>query len=191
MSKLFIFNMMSLDGYFEGPDHDLSWHNVDKEFNDFAIKQLDEIGALLFGRVTYQVMASYWPTEMAIKDDPVVANKMNSVSKIVFSRTLRGADWENTRLVSINAAEEVARLKQQPGKDLAIFGSADLAASLAPAGLIDEYRVMVNPVVLANGTPLFKGISDKQNMTLAGTRTFRSGNVLLTYRPENKSRNPL
>src|SRR5215813_13484252 len=120
MRKVFLFNMTTLDGYFEGPNQDISWHNVDEEFNEFAIQQLDEIGTLLFGRVTYQGMASYWPTEFAISDDPEVAGRMNSLPKIVFSRTLDKAEWNNSKLVKDagRVAEEVLRLKEQPGKDI-------------------------------------------------------------------------
>ncbi len=188
MRKVFLFMMVTLDGFFEGPNQDISWHNVDEEFNDFAIAQLDEIGALLFGRVTYQGMASYWPTEFAKKNDPVVAGKMNSLPKVVFSKTLDRAEWENSRLVKGNAAEEVAKLRQQSGKDLAIFGSGDLSTSLAEQGLIDEFRIMVNPVVLGNGKRLFQGINEKLNLKLVKTKTFRSGNVLLYYQLAGKEK---
>jgi dihydrofolate reductase len=186
MRKVFLFNMITLDGFFEGPNQDISWHHVDDEFNEFAIEQLNEIGTLLFGRVTYQGMASYWPTEFAIKDDPIVAGLMNSLPKIVFSRTLDKAEWNNSRLVKENAAEEVFKLKQQPGKDIAIFGSSDLAVTLAANDLIDEYRVIVNPVFLGSGTSLLKGIKDKLNLKLLKARTFKSGNVLLYYTPEKE-----
>jgi dihydrofolate reductase len=186
MRKVFLFNMITLDGFFEGPNQDISWHHVDDEFNEFAIEQLNEIGTLLFGRVTYQGMASYWPTEFAIKDDSIVAGLMNSLPKIVFSKTLDKAEWNNSRLVKENAAEEVSKLKQQPGKDIAIFGSSDLAVTLAERGLIDEYRIIVNPVFLGSGTPLLKGIKDKLNLKLLQARTFKSGNVLLYYTPEKE-----
>src|SRR6266540_462114 len=106
MLKLFSFNMVSLDSFFEGPNQNIDWHNVDEEFNEFAVEQTSSIGMLLFGRVTYQLMASYWPTAAAIGDDPAIAGLMNSLPKIVFSRTLQSADWENSRLVKENAKEE-------------------------------------------------------------------------------------
>lgn len=183
MRKVFVFMMVTLDGFFEGPDHEIDWHNVDEEFNEFAIEQLDELDTLLFGRVTYEVMASFWPTPFAIENDPIVAGKMNSIPKIVFSKTLDKAEWNNTRLVKEHVAEEISQLKQQPGRDLAIFGSSNLTASLLQMGLVDELRIMVNPVVLGNGNSLFKGIHDKANLKLLKTRTFRSGNVLLYYQP--------
>jgi len=184
MRKVFLFNMTTLNGFFEGPNQDISWHNVDEEFNEFAIDQLNEIGMLLFGRITYQGMESYWPTETAINNDPVVAGLMNSLPKIVFSRTLDQAEWDNSRLVKENVAEEVLKLKAQPGKEIAIFGSSDLAVTLAESGLIDEYRIILNPVFLGNGTPLLKGIKEKVNLKFLRARTFKSGNVLLYYEPE-------
>lgn len=186
MRKVFLFMMVSLDGFFEGPDHEIDWHNVDEEFNEFAIQQLNEVDMLLFGRVTYQGMASYWPTPFAIENDPIVAGKMNSIPKIVFSTTLDKAEWHNSRLVKEHVAEEIAQLKQEQGRDLAIFGSSDLTASLLQTGLVDELRIMVNPVVLGKGKSLFKGIQDRVNLKLLNTKTFRSGNVLLYYQPVTK-----
>jgi dihydrofolate reductase len=184
MRKVFLFMMVTLDGFFEGPDHDISWHNVDEEFNEFAIDQLNEVDALLFGRVTYEGMASYWPTSIAVESDPEVAGKMNAIPKIVFSKTLDKVEWNNSRLVKENIAAEVSQLKQQPGRDLAIFGSANLAMSLLQMDLIDELRLMVNPVVLGNGKPLFVSIHEKLNLKLIKTRVFRSGNILLCYQPD-------
>ena len=181
MRKVIFFNLTSLDGYFEGPDRDINWHNVDEEFNEFAIQQTGEFGALLFGRVTYELMASYWPTEAAKRDDPMIARLMNSLPKIVFSKTLEKVEWENTKLVKDNFVEEVLKLKQQPGRDIAIFGSSDLAVTFIEHNLIDEFRIMVNPVVLGEGKTLFSGIKSKLNLKLIKTRTFQSGNVLLYY----------
>lgn len=117
MRTLSVFNLITLDGYFEGPHQDISWHNVDEEFNEFTIAQLDTFGTILFGRITYQGMASYWPTPQAISDDPLVARKMNEISKVVFSKTLDKAEWQNTRLVNGDLVTEIRNLKQQPGKD--------------------------------------------------------------------------
>ena len=186
MSNIILFNMITLDGFFEGPKRDINWHHVDDEFNDFAIEQMNTADGLIFGRVTYQLMESYWPTPSAIADDPSVANKMNSIPKIVFSRTLKKAEWNNTRLVNGEAAQEIQKLKQQPGRDWFIFGSADLASSLSSRGLIDEYRVIVNPIVLGSGTPLFKSQEEPLSLKLTQSRIFRNGNVLLYYRPEGK-----
>jgi dihydrofolate reductase len=186
MRKLIAFNLVTLDGFFEGPNHDLSWHNVDAEFNDFTIEQCNAGDTLVFGRVTYQLMARFWPKPDAIKNDPIVADYMNRTPKIVFSRTLEKAEWNNTRVVRDHVAEEIAKLKQQPGKDIAVFGSANLLSTLMQLDLVDEHRIMVNPVILGNGTPLFKTSKDKQNLKLVRTKTFGNGNVLLCYQPIRK-----
>ena len=183
MRKLYVFNMITLDGYFEGPGRDISWHNVDEEFNDFAVTQLDQTDLILFGRVTYELMAGYWPTSAARTDDPVIAGKMNGIRKVVFSATLKGADWENTRQVSANAVEEIKSLKEQPGKDIGIFGSSDLAVTLIPHGVIDEHRLMVNPVVLGAGKRLYERCDDKLQLKRIKIHTFQNGNVLLYYQP--------
>jgi dihydrofolate reductase len=184
MRNLFSFNMMTLDGFFEGSQPwDLSWHNTDDEFNEFAIEQMKTIDTLMFGRKTYEGMAAYWASEEALKDDPIVAGQMNSVPKLVISRTLAKADWNNTRLINDNLAEEILKLKQQPGKDLAIFGSANLLSTLMQMDLVDEHRVMVNPIILGKGNPLFKNMEDQVKLKLLKSRTFNSGNVLLYYSP--------
>lgn len=186
MRKLIMFNLVSLDGFFEGPKREIDWHNVDDEFVAFSNDQLDSAGALLFGRVTYQLMAGFWPTP-AGEIARGTADRMNTLPKVVFSQTLDKAEWTNTRLVKGDVGEEIRRLKGQPGKDLFLLGSADLASTLTRLGLIDEYRVMVNPVVLGSGHPLFKGPGERLAMKLVGTRTFKNGNVLLTYQPIKKA----
>jgi len=186
MRKVFLFNMVTLDGFFEGLNREFDWHRVDKEFNDFAEQQLNEVDLLLFGRVTYELMANYLPTEHAVTNDPIIASKMNSMLKIVFSRTLIKAAWNNTRLVKENIAQEVSRHKNLIGKNIAIFGSSTLAATLMQVDLIDEFRIMINPIILGKGNPLFKGRNDRFNVKLLKTKMFNSGNILLYYRPERK-----
>ena len=112
MRRLFSFNMVTLDGFFEGPNHEIDWHNADGEFNEFAIEQTSAVDTILFGRVTYQLMASYWPTPTALKNDPIVAGLMNRVPKIVVSQTLEKAEWNNTRLIKDHIAEEILKLKE-------------------------------------------------------------------------------
>jgi dihydrofolate reductase len=182
--KVIMFNMVTLDGYFEGPNHDIDWHRTDEEFNDFSIEQIKTADSILFGRVTYQLMESYWPTPDALANDPEVAGSMNSTPKYVFSRTLDQASWSNTTLIKGNAVEGVAKLKQQAGKIMLLCGSADLAADLTAHGLIDEYRLMVNPVVIGSGTPLFKEVKEQLNLKLLKSRAFGNGNVLLYYQPD-------
>ena len=183
MRKILAFLVTTVDGYYEGPNQEFDWPVVDEEFNEFGLEQLDEIGTLLFGRVTYQGMASYWPTPAAQQDDPRVAAKMNGLPKVVVSRTLDKAEWANTRLVKDDVAAELTKLKQQPGKDIAIFGSSDLTVSLLRMGLVDELRIMVHPVVLGAGKSLFRTATERIGLELVKTRSFRSGSVMLYYRP--------
>lgn len=181
MKKLLFFMMTTANGFYERGPWDIDWHQTDEEFNDFAIEQLDQMGTLLFGRKTYEGMVAYWPTPEAIASDPVVAGKMNSLPKIVVSKTLERADWSNTRLVrDIDAIET---LKREPGKDAIVLGSSDLATSLAARGLIDEYRLMINPIALNKGKPVLQGLGSDLALRLLRARTFKNGNVLLSYAP--------
>jgi len=183
MGKLSVFNLVTLDGYFAGQDGDISWHNVDAEFQEYANRNSNSGNILLFGRKTYELMASYWPSPDALKNDPIVAHGMNNSQKIVFSRTLNEIGWSNTRLVKDDMAGEVRKLKQQLGQDLAILGSGSIVAQLTQAGLIDEYRILLNPVVLGKGRTMFEGIKDRIKLKLTESRTFGNGNVLLCYVP--------
>lgn len=177
MRKLIVSNLMSLDGFFEGPNGELDWHVVDEEFFDYAREMLRSADSILFGRKTYEMMARYWPA--APKDE--IAEKMNTLAKIVFSRTLDKAEWQNSRLVRDDAAQEVATLKKMPGKDMVILGSAKLSLSLLEQGLIDEYRVILNPVLLGKGNLLFQNAAKKLNLKLKNTRMLKSGVALLYY----------
>ena len=184
MSRKIIFQMMvSLDGYFEGPDKELDWHLVDDEFNEYAGELLDSVDAILFGRVTYQLMADYWPTEAAKHESPAIAKKMNALHKIVFSTTLAQAQWHNTTLIKDDALKEVSKLKRQHGQDLVIFGSSDLAVSLIDSALIDEFRILINPVVLSGGKSLLKGMKSRLDLDFISAKVFGSGLVMLRYRP--------
>ncbi len=183
MRKLISFMVVTLDGYYEGPNGEFDWPNVDDEFNEFAISQIRDIDTLLFGRVTYDGMASYWPTPEAFEGDPEVAGYMNDIAKVVFSSTLATAEWQNTTLVTGDAAEAVAELKQQDGKYLALFGSPHLTVSLLEQGLVDELRVMVHPILLGAGKSLFSSLDRRVPVELERTTVFHSGNVLLQYRP--------
>jgi len=184
MRKLISQMMISVDGFFEGPSHEIDWHIVDPDTNTTAIDLLNHAGGLLFGRVTYELMAGFWPTPIAASKDPIVAGRMNQLPKIVFSRTLSTVTWGNTRLVRENAAGEVLKLKQQPGEDLVILGSSGLMLTLIEHDLIDEFRIIVNPVALGNGNSLFKGLKGRLNLNLAKVHAFDSGNVLLSYLPK-------
>jgi len=185
MRKMFLFMMVTLDGYFEGPGHDLSWHNVDAEFNDFAIPQMMEADTILFGKRTYQLMEEFWPSPAGLEGDPEVADLMNNTAKIVVSKSLKQVTetvhWKNARLISSNVAKELQKLKEQPGKDIIVLASSNLCVSLLEWGLLDEIRIMENPVAIGAGTTLFHGLKKRIKFKLVQERTFQSGNALLTY----------
>ncbi|HSB66317.1 MAG TPA: dihydrofolate reductase family protein [Anaerolineales bacterium] len=187
MRKAIMFNLITLDGLFEGVNKwDIGWHRVDQEFNEFAINQLHQAAGLIFGRVTYQGMAAYWQSPDAIHNDPVVAGLMNAIPKFVFTNTLEKAEWNNTQLIKGDAVEGLKILKAQPGNDLYIFGSANLASTFTRDGLIDEYRLILNPVVLGKGNPVFQAHSGMLKFSLVDLKTFHNGNVLLYYRPDGR-----
>jgi dihydrofolate reductase len=186
MRKLIVFNHVSLDGYFVDANNSMMWaksNQNDPEWNTFVADNAKGDGTLVFGRVTYQMMASYWPTPMAAQHSPDVAERMNKLSKIVFSRTLDQVSWSNTTLIKGDLVTEMKRLKQQPGEGLAILGSGTIVSQLAQAGLIDEFQVVVNPLVLGKGRTMFEDIKDKLNLKLTKTRAFGNGNVYLCYAP--------
>jgi len=189
MRKVIWYNMITLDGFFEGPNREIDWHNVDEEYNQFAAEMLDSLDLLLFGRVTYKLMANYWPTEAAITDDPIIAEKMNSKPKVVYSTTLEKAAWNNTTLIKKNLIKEISRLKHTSGQTIAVFGSAILGNALLEAGLVDEIWVMVNPVLLWQGRPLFAGGTERLNLRRVSSRAFANGNVLITYQPIVREKN--
>lgn len=171
--------MTTLDGYFEGENHDISWHNVDAEFNIFANKQLDEADTLVFGRRTYELMADFWPKQEGMVAAPDTAERMNALNKIVFSRKPFTPDWKST--IVYTDVKMLGDIKRQPGKSIAVLGSSNLGVSLLEQGLLDEVRVMVNPVALGRGTALFDGLDNRARFHLASTRTFKDGNVLICY----------
>jgi dihydrofolate reductase len=180
--RLIMWNLVTLEGFFEGPKKwDLDWHEYvwGEELEQLSLEQGKSADALLFGRVTYEGMAAYWSTATG-----AVAEFMNSVPKVVFSRTLAKADWNNTRLVREDAVGEIAKLKNAAGKNLYVFGSADLSATLTQHDLFDEYRLCVVPVLLGSGTPLFKTASERKRMKLRETRTLKSGGVILFCEPD-------
>jgi dihydrofolate reductase len=184
MRRLVVFNHVSLDGYFTDVNGDMSWaHRQDAEWHTFVEENASAGGELLFARITHELMASYWPTPHAIKNDPIVAERMTSLPKVVFSRTLDKTSWNNTKLVKGDMVAEIRKMKKEPGKDMVIFGSGNIVSQLAQQGLIDEYQIVVNPIVLGKGRTMFEGIKEKLTLKLTKTRTFGNGNVLLCYEP--------
>ena len=180
MSKLSVFNFVTLNGFFKGPNEDISWAHSSPE-DDYASEMLEHESSLLFGRKTYEQMVSYWPTPQAKKQSPKVAQGMNKAEKLVFSRSLQKVDWENARIVKGNIVEEVRKLKQQSPKDMTLLGSGSIVTLFSQHGLVDEYQILVHPVALGEGTPMFKGLDKKLELKLRESRAFKSGNILLIY----------
>jgi dihydrofolate reductase len=186
MQKLMVFNNVSLDGYFVDANGDMRWaHNTkpDAEWDAFVAGNATGDGRLLFGRITYDLMASYWPTPMAAKNTPAMADGMNRFSKVVFSRTMDKASWNNTRLVKGDPVAEVRKMKSEPGAGMCILGSGSIVSQLAQEGLIDRFDIAVIPVVLGKGRTMFDGVTKRLNLKAIKTRAFANGNVLLCYEP--------
>jgi dihydrofolate reductase len=186
MRKLIVFNHVSLDGYLQATtvtSAGLTGGNDDPEYLAFVAENAGGEGELLFGRVTYDLMVSYWPTPMASHNDPKVAEGMNRMRKVVFSKTLDTASWNNTQLVKSDLVAAVRKMKEAPGPDMTILGSGTIIAQLAPAGVIDEYHLMLDPVILGRGRTMFEGIPDKLNLNLTKTRVFKNGKAHLIYQP--------
>ncbi|HSN73317.1 MAG TPA: dihydrofolate reductase family protein [Steroidobacteraceae bacterium] len=179
MRKLIVWNLVSLDGFFEGPEPwAIDWFDTvwGEELERFSLDQARTADTLLFGRVTYEGMATYWRSATG-----AIADFMNGVEKIVFSRTLSATDWENSRLAVGDAAEEVARFKGEAGRDILVFGSSQLVHTLLEAGLVDEIRLGVTPLILGAGTPLFKPRAERIRIRLLESRPLESGCVILRY----------
>ena len=190
MRKLMAFNHITLDGYFVDATGNFSWArkgNEDAEYAQFVAENASGGGELVFGGVTYRMMASYWPTPVADQHMPAVAKGMNAMRKVVFSRTLDKAEWNNTRLIKSKNESELAaearKLKEEDGPGMCILGSGSIVAQLAAAGLIDEYQVVVDPVALGKGRSMFNGLSALLEMKLVKTRVFNNGKVFLAYEP--------
>jgi dihydrofolate reductase len=187
MRKVILSMQVSLDGFIARPNGELDWHLVDEEFNEYARDLLDTFDILVFGRVTYELMAASWPTATTNGQvEAHIAERLNALPKVVFSRTLKKVEWRNSMLAQGGIVEEILKLKQQPGKDIGI-GGRSIVSALAPLCLIDEYRILVVPIVLGRGKSLFEGIKESVNLELRRTKTFGSGLVLLVYGPEKRA----
>jgi dihydrofolate reductase len=173
----------------------MTWakHDNDADFNTFTTENATGGGVLLFGRVTYDLMASFWPTPQASQSFPVVAERMKNSPKVVFSRTLKLASWNNTQvvgsdygsrdIVTADLVTAVRNMKSEPGKGMVILGSGSIVSQLALAGLIDEFQIIVNPIALGGGRTLFEGIHEQLSLKLTNSRVFRNGRVFLCYEP--------
>jgi len=182
MRSIVVFNMVSLDGYIADVNGDMSWaHKQAEEWNTFVAGNAKGDCVLVFGRITYEMMARWWPTPQAMMSMPAVAERMNSLPKVVFSRTLDQASWNNTRLVKRDVVAEIREMKQESGPDMVMFGSGTVVSQLTQAGLIDEYQIVVNPIILGAGKSMFAGITEKLVLKRTNTRVFGNGNVFLCY----------
>ena len=184
MRRLTVFNQLSLDGFFVDGRGDMSWaHKADAEWRAFVAENSGGDGALLFGRVTYELMAGFWPTEAGRAANAAVAERMTQMPKYVVARTLRARAWANTTVLAGDLVAEVTRLKAAPGPDVTILGSGTIVAALTEAGLIDEYQIVVNPIVLGSGRSIFDGVGRRVALNLTRTRGFANGNVVSWYAP--------
>ena len=184
--QLGAFLHLSVDGYYCDLRGDMRFaqkSHDDTEWNEFVAGNAGGSGVLLFGRTTYDMMAAWWPTPMARQAMPEVAAGMNAAPKVVFSRTMKSAEWSNTTLVKNDLVEAVRRMKGEPGPDMTILGSGSIVTQLAGAGLIDAFQIVVNPVALGAGKSLFAGLTDPLPLSLTKTRAFGNGAVVLWYAP--------
>jgi dihydrofolate reductase len=187
MGKIVVFTHVSVDGYFAGPNGEIDWFkNQDDEDRKFSAEASKGSGTLIFGHTTYEMMAAYWPTPEAMKGNPDVARVMNATPKIVFSKTMKpvkdGPLWKNVRVFREINREEILKLKEEAERDFVILGSGSVVQQFARLGLIDEYQLMVNPVILGAGKYLFKDVN-RMNLKLLEERTFGNGRIFLRYRP--------
>ncbi|MDG0815162.1 dihydrofolate reductase family protein [Bdellovibrio svalbardensis] len=180
MRKIIFCNLMTIDGFFEGPQQEIDWHYADEEHDKFAVELLNSVDTMIFGRKTYQLMEKAW-AHASTQSSPIVKS-MNELPKLVFSRTLEKVEWENSRLAQGAISDEVATIKKQPGKDVVILGSAELAASFMKLRLIDEYQILLNPILLGKGNPLFKEMDERMKLSLIRSKVRKNGVVELYYR---------
>jgi len=186
MRKLIVFNHISLDGYFTDANGDMRFAQnpvPDAEWDAFVAGNAGGGGTLIFGRVTYDLMVSFWPTPLAAQQMPDVARQMNSLPKVVFSRTMNAASWNNTKLVKHDMAGEIRKMKQADGDGMVIFGSGTIVSQLSQEGVIDEYQIVVDPVALGKGRTMFAGLKEQLSLKLKTAQMFNNGNVLLCYEP--------
>lgn len=181
MAKLSTFNFITLNGFYKGKNEDISWHNFGEDEQKVSDELSNHGNTLLFGRITYELMANYWTSNDALKNDPLTAKGMNESKKVVFSKTLDQAAWQNTVLIKKDIFDAVRKLKQESSADLTILGSGQIVTQLSEAGLIDTYSFMINPIALGSGSSIFAGLSKKLSLQFESSRALKSGNVLLNY----------
>lgn len=186
MGRLTTFTFITLDGYFEGPGKgDISWHKHDREEGVFAVDMLQSGNVLLFGRITYEQMAGYWPTPQALLHNRELAEGMNHAPKIVFSESLQQAAWNNTELLKGDLVATIGERKKASRKNMTLLGSGSILTQLAEANLVDEYQIMIDPVAIGQGSAIFQGLQHQLDLELTHSQVFKSGVILLCYKPFN------
>ncbi len=182
MNKITAFTFLTINGFYKGLNDDISWHVHGEEGNKYSEDQLAAGNILLFGRKTYEMMNSFWPTQMAFDLYPKVAEGMNNAEKIVLSNSLTKASWQHTKIISDNVIDQIKQLKSTTSKNITILGSGSIVSLLTDAGLIDEYEFLIDPIAIGNGTPIFENINAQLTLKLVSTKVFdKSGQILLTY----------
>jgi dihydrofolate reductase len=185
--RLFVSMIVSVDGYIEGPQRELDWFvENDPQFEQYADEMIDSVGLALYGRRAYELMVQYWPNAEVNPRSPTdlsFARRMNALPKLVLSRTLERATWNNTRILRDNVGETIAELKRAPGKPIVAWAGAGLVATLSGLGLVDEYRLIVNPVLLGAGTPMFQGLPGRRHLRLTRTTQLGRNVAVLCYEP--------
>lgn len=179
MRRILVSMMVSADGFIEDSNKALNAFKDDEEVSKYFEELLDSVDIIMFGRRSYELMVDYWP-----KEQGSLADKMNNKPKIVFSKTLSEVGW-NTSVISNNIAEEILKLRNEPGKDIVLYAGAETVSTFRKLGLVEEYRLAVYPVVLGKGTPLFKDVDHTMPLKLVDTKKFKSGVLLVTYQPQH------
>lgn len=184
MRRIIASEGVTLDGYFAAADGSIDWQSLDADFNAYSVELLDEVDTILLGRTTYDELGAFWPTSLGEQYDPEIARRMNARAKVVISRSSVNLSWQNSRQLAGDLVGGVSQLKAEPGKDIALLGSGSIVAQLTDAGLIDEYRLQLNPVILTAGKALFGAVRERRDLRLVGTRPFAGGGIHLRYVPQ-------
>ncbi len=184
MANISVFNFLTVNGFYKGANEDISWHKHQEQEGEFAATSLQADNILLFGRTTFEMMAGYWPTPMAIEQNGKIAEGMNTSEKIVFSNSLKNTDWNNSKIIGGDIIAAAKQLKETSTKDMTILGSGTIVSQFADAGLIDTYMLMIDPVAIGKGTPLFKDMKRQLDLELIDNKVFNTGVILLVYKPK-------
>lgn len=182
MVKLTAFTFISLNGFYKGPNEDISWHQHGDEEAEYSVESLKSKDILLFGRVTYEMMKSFWTSKMAFETFPAVAEGMNNSDKVVFSKTLKSTDWKNTKIINENLIDNISELKQTSKRNITLLGSGAILNQLSNANLVDEYQIMIDPLFISKGEPILDNLNKNIKLELTQSKIFKSGTILLYYK---------